>query len=56
MILSWGSPKGAILEALERLRRRYKIGFIQVRMVHPFPASYISSNPKRQRQHNRCRR
>lgn len=43
IILSWGSPKGAILEALERLRRRgFKIGFIQVRMVHPLPASYIS--------------
>lgn len=42
IILSWGSPKGAILEALERLRGRgYKIGFLQVRMVHPLPASYV---------------
>jgi 2-oxoglutarate ferredoxin oxidoreductase subunit alpha len=42
-IVSWGSPKGAILEAMERLRREgFKTSFLQVRMVHPLPASYIA--------------
>jgi 2-oxoglutarate ferredoxin oxidoreductase subunit alpha len=41
-IVSWGSPKGAILEAMERLRREnYKINFLQIRMPHPLPKEYI---------------
>lgn len=43
MIISWGSPKGAIIEALNRLSREdHRLGFLQVRMVHPFPSKYIS--------------
>lgn len=41
-IVSWGSPKGAVLEAMERLRREgYKMNFLQVRMPHPLPKEYI---------------
>lgn len=43
MIVSWGSPKGAILEAMEMLKKDgYSTGFIQVRMPHPLPIEYIS--------------
>jgi len=42
-ILSWGSPKGAILEAMERLRLEgFKTNFLQVRMPHPLPKDYIA--------------
>ncbi|MBU4139060.1 MAG: 2-oxoacid:acceptor oxidoreductase subunit alpha, partial [Euryarchaeota archaeon] len=43
MIVSWGSPKGAILEAMEMLKKDgYSTGFIQVRVPHPLPIEYIS--------------
>jgi len=42
-IVSWGSPKGAILEAMERLRQEgFKMNFLQVRMPHPLPTDYIA--------------
>jgi 2-oxoglutarate ferredoxin oxidoreductase subunit alpha len=42
-IVSWGSPKGAILEAMERLKREgFKTNFLQVRMPHPLPKEYIA--------------
>ncbi|HEY9204915.1 MAG TPA: 2-oxoacid:ferredoxin oxidoreductase subunit alpha [Candidatus Methanoperedens sp.] len=42
-IVSWGSPKGAILEAMERLRNEsHKINFLQARMPHPLPTEYIA--------------
>ncbi len=42
-IVSWGSPKGAILEAMGRLREeRYRMNFLQVRMPHPLPSEYIA--------------
>jgi len=42
-IVSWGSPKGATLEAMERLRQEgYKMNFLQVRMPHPLPKEYIA--------------
>jgi 2-oxoglutarate ferredoxin oxidoreductase subunit alpha len=38
-LLSWGSTKGAILDALDRLLAEgKKIKFIQIRLMHPFPA------------------
>ncbi len=41
-IVSWGSPKGAILEAMERLGREgHRINFLQVRIPHPLPKDYI---------------
>jgi len=42
-IVSWGSPKGAIMEAMERLRGEgYRVNFLQVRMPHPLPKDYIT--------------
>jgi 2-oxoglutarate ferredoxin oxidoreductase subunit alpha len=42
IVVSWGSPKGAIIEALNQLKDEgYSLGFIQVRMVHPLPSAYI---------------
>jgi 2-oxoglutarate ferredoxin oxidoreductase subunit alpha len=43
MVVSWGSPKGAIIEAVEKLRQEgFSVGFIQVRMVHPLPSEHLS--------------
>jgi 2-oxoglutarate ferredoxin oxidoreductase subunit alpha len=42
-IVSWGSPKGAVLEAMERLRHEgFKMNFIQVRMPLPLPKEYMA--------------
>lgn len=42
IVVSWGSPKGAIIEAINQLKGEgYKVGFIQVRMIHPLPAAQI---------------
>ncbi len=42
IVVSWGSPKGAIIEALNQLKEEgYSLGFIQVRMIHPLPSAYI---------------
>ncbi|UCD40433.1 MAG: 2-oxoacid:acceptor oxidoreductase subunit alpha, partial [Candidatus Bathyarchaeota archaeon] len=42
-IVSWGSPKGAILDAMERLTREgRKVNFLQIRMIHPFPKEHVS--------------
>jgi 2-oxoglutarate ferredoxin oxidoreductase subunit alpha len=44
LIVSWGSPKGAILEALNKLTNEgFSLGFIQVRMVHPLPKEFIAN-------------
>jgi 2-oxoglutarate ferredoxin oxidoreductase subunit alpha len=38
VVISWGSTKGAILEALEKLSEEgNKTKFIQIRVLHPFP-------------------
>jgi 2-oxoglutarate ferredoxin oxidoreductase subunit alpha len=48
MILSWGSPKGAIIEALNELRREgFSLGFLQIRMVHPLPSEHVTETLKR---------
>ncbi|MDC8452667.1 MAG: 2-oxoglutarate ferredoxin oxidoreductase subunit alpha, partial [Candidatus Nitrosotalea sp.] len=39
-----GSTKGPILDAIEMLNKAgYKIGFIQIKMLHPFPTAYVQS-------------
>jgi 2-oxoglutarate ferredoxin oxidoreductase subunit alpha len=44
LVVSWGSPKGAILEAANMLTGEgHSIGFIQVRMLHPLPKEYIGN-------------
>ncbi len=43
-ILSWGSTKGPILDALEILKNEgYKVGFVQLKLLHPFPTAFIQS-------------
>jgi len=43
IIVSWGSPKGAILEAMSLLAQEgFDLSFLQIRMVHPLPAQYIT--------------
>jgi 2-oxoglutarate ferredoxin oxidoreductase subunit alpha len=43
IIVSWGSPKGAIIEAMERLSHEgFGLGFIQVKMPLPLPKQYIA--------------
>ncbi len=42
VVVSWGSTKGAILDAVEALAARgAKIAFLQVRLVHPFPTDEL---------------
>ncbi len=42
IIVSWGSPKGAIIESLSMLKEEgLKAGFIQVRLISPFPTESI---------------
>jgi len=42
IVVSWGSPKGAIIESLNTLKEEgFSLGFMQVRMIHPLPAEYI---------------
>jgi 2-oxoglutarate ferredoxin oxidoreductase subunit alpha len=44
MVISWGSPKGAILEAMSRLAQEsFSLGFFQVRMLHPLAKEYIAN-------------
>ena len=43
-IISWGSAKGPILDAIEMLKKEgVSIGFIQLKLLHPFPGAYVES-------------
>lgn len=43
-VLSWGSTKGSVLDALNQLNREgEKMRFIQLRLLHPFPASLLET-------------
>jgi len=43
-IISWGSAKGPILDALKLLKEEgISIGFIQLKLIHPFPSDYVNS-------------
>lgn len=42
MVVSWGSPKGAIIESLNQLKEEgLSLGYVQVRMIHPLPSAYL---------------
>ncbi len=42
-IISWGSPKGAILDTMDSLRSEgVRLNFLQVRLVNPFPTEFVS--------------
>ena len=43
-IISWGSPKGPIIDAIEMLKNEnINVGFIQFKLLHPFPSEYAKS-------------
>lgn len=43
IVVSWGSPKGAILEAVEMLESEgFELTFLQFRLIHPFPKERIA--------------
>ena len=42
VVVSWGSPKGAIIESISLLNDEgFKLGFLQVRMINPLPTEYL---------------
>jgi len=42
-IISWGSAKGPILDALQMLKEEgISIGYIQLKLIHPFPTDYVN--------------
>ena len=42
VVVSWGSTKGAILDALDALKRKgQELGFLQVRLLSPFPTAEV---------------
>jgi len=44
VIVSWGSTKGALLDALDRLwAEREEVGYLHVRLIHPFPTESVAS-------------
>ena len=43
-IISWGSPKGPIIDAIEMLKKEnINVGFVQFKLLHPFPSEYAKS-------------
>ena len=43
-IISWGSTKGPILDAQAMLKKEgIDIGFVQIKLLHPFPTEYVAS-------------
>ena len=42
VVVSWGSTKGAILDAMDALEKEgVKLGFLQIRLVNPFPVEPV---------------
>jgi 2-oxoglutarate ferredoxin oxidoreductase subunit alpha len=42
-VVSWGSTKGAILDAMEWLRQDgISVNFLQLRLINPFPTDYVA--------------
>jgi len=43
-IVSWGSPKGPILDAIEMHRKEgHEISFIDIKLLEPFPTEHVKS-------------
>ena len=41
-IVSWGSAKGPILDAIEMLKEEnINVGFVQIKLLNPFPTDYV---------------
>jgi len=50
-LVSWGSNKGAILDAMEVLRAQgIRINFLHIRLLSPFPADFVADFLKRAKQ------
>jgi 2-oxoglutarate ferredoxin oxidoreductase subunit alpha len=42
-VVSWGSTKGAILDAMDWLEQDgVKVNFLQIRLINPFPTEYVT--------------
>ena len=42
VVVSWGSPKGAIIESINMLKEEgLSLGFLQMRMLHPLPVEAV---------------
>jgi 2-oxoglutarate ferredoxin oxidoreductase subunit alpha len=43
-IISWGSAKGPILDAIDMLKKEgISIGYVQIKLMNPFPAEYLNT-------------
>lgn len=44
-IISWGSTKGPIIDALKMLQKDgiHNVGFLQIKLIHPFPTEHVKS-------------
>jgi 2-oxoglutarate ferredoxin oxidoreductase subunit alpha len=43
IVISWGSPKGAIIESIDLLKDEgLSLGFLQLRMLHPLPIEAVN--------------
>ncbi len=50
IVVSWGSPKGAILEAMDKLNKEgFALKFLQVRMINPLPKESVANMLKNAR-------
>jgi 2-oxoglutarate ferredoxin oxidoreductase subunit alpha len=48
LVFSWGSPKGAILEAMQMLKNEgISLRFMQLRMLHPLPKEPVKNALKK---------
>ena len=42
VVVSWGSPKGAIIESIDLLKQEgFSLGFVQMRLLNPLPAEEV---------------
>jgi 2-oxoglutarate ferredoxin oxidoreductase subunit alpha len=42
VVVSWGSPKGAIIESIDLLKREgFSLGFVQMRLLNPLPTEEV---------------
>ena len=43
-IVSWGSPKGPILDAIDMLKNDgHEVAFVDIKLLHPFPTEYVKT-------------
>ena len=42
LVISWGSTKGSIMEAMKKLNStKHRVGFLQLRLIRPYPAEAV---------------